>query len=270
MGKLTVEEWNALDPEEQDTRKDEKPDELREKGSEPTIEELKEQLKKTNEKITSMEESHRKEKKGIIEDLQRERDFRQQLEEKIRSKSKGEDEDPFEGRADDDIVTVGDLKKVTSKQQLAKDKERLADLKDRAAERMDRDEERLIRITEKPSELYPVPYDEALEAFKELTEKDKTLWDEVNREALRPNGKPAEKMYRIAITQHPKLANVAKKSEREKIIEQMESEGKIPKRLSGGGAGKGELDLSTMSDEDILKAAKESPDKVDKALGKKE
>lgn len=265
MAKLTQEEWNALTPEEQDTRKDEKPED----NGEPTVAELQKQIKDLETKISDAEGSHKKELSGMLYDLKQERKLRQDAEEKKGKEKEEEEGDPLKGKSDDDIVTVGEMRKSRTKEETDRKNRRIADIKERAADRMDRDEERMQDRTATKSERYPVTYNEALEAFDELVLKDKTLWDEVNREALRPGGRPAQKMYDIALTQHPELSKTVKKSEREKILEELEEKGEIPKRLPGGGTGKGEVNLEEMDDIALMKYAEEHPEALDKAAGKK-
>ena len=267
MAKLTLEEWNALPPEEQDARKDEKPDDAGKK-SDDSIDDLKQQLADTNKKIKEMEEHYNTEKGGMIRDLQAERQRRQELEEQLKGKAT-DGKDPLAGKADDDILTVADLRLLRSKDAEDLRTQRLRDLRERAQERMDLDEERMVMLTEKSSDTYPVKYADALKAFEKLAAKDKRLIDEINREAVKAGGRPALKMYRIALTEDPELSGKTKARTREEIIAELEREGRLPKSPKGGGAGKGELDLANMSDAEIMKAVDENPDAVDRALGKK-
>lgn len=261
MDKLTQTQWDELNAEEQIERAGEKPE-----AQTPSVEDLQKQIADNDKKIKDMEETHKRETSGLVEDARLERKRRQDIEDL--NKPKGEKKDLLEGRTDDDIVTVGDVKKMRTEEAKDRQSERVGRLKERAAERMDTDEERMQDKTAKASDRYPIPYDEALKAWDELVRKDPKLWDDIHREALRPGGKPAEKMYRIAIEEHPDIRNKAKVSEREKIIAELEREGKIPKRISGGGAGDGVVDLANMSDAQLLKLAETNSAALDKAMGK--
>lgn len=270
MEQMTVEEWNKLDEAGKTARAEGIPEELKTPPpAEPTVAELKQQLADVNTRIAGLESKHKDEVGGLTFDLKRERQIRQELEKQLSDKKTvADEEDPLKDKDETEYATVGDLKKLQAHQTAKERKAQIVQIKMLAVGQMDKDEERMIQATAKVTDTYPVPYEKALEAFDKLVKVDPSLWDDVNKEALRPNGKPAEKVYRIALLNDPDLSQLVKKSERERLIAELEKKPGAPKHLGGGGAGKPEIDLSTMSDEEILKAVKENPASVDKALGK--
>jgi len=273
MEKLTVEQWNDLDVAEKEARAEEMPEELTTPNKEPTAAELKQQLADTNKRIAELEESHKRETGGLAFDLKQERQKRQELEQRLKGKGSGEEEDPLKDKADDEFITAKDLKLLQTRQEIQAKKERQAMLQERMDERMDTDEERMVKLTApdkdgKQPEEYPVTFAEAAKAFEKIAGNDKSLWEDIFREALRPRGRPAEKLYRIVLLQDANLSKLITQKTREKIVQEITNKPKTPTKLGGGGGGKGEIDLTNIGDKELLEAVKNSPDAVDKALGK--
>ena len=131
-------------------------------------------------------------------------------------------------------------------------------------ERMADDEERIEELIEAKPDKYPVGYDEALNKFKSLATTNPGLWDQVNREATRPGGRPARLLYQIAMREHPELLATTRKRERESLLEELEREGEKPPKLKGGGgAGKKlkdmtENEIMSLSDDELARLRKET------------
>ena len=277
MEQLTVEAWNELDVVEKEARAEEMPEELKvvstdEGDKEPTTAELKQQLVDTNKRIADLEEGHKREVGGLAFDLKQERQKRQELEQKLSGKST-EEEDPLKDKADDEYITAKDLRILQTRQQTQAKKERQSMLQEKMDERMDVDEERMSKLTAsdkdgKQPEEYPVTFAEALKAFEKIAQADKSIWEDIFREALRPRGRPAEKLYRIALLQDTNLSKLVTQKTREKIVEEMTNKPRTPTKLGGGGSGKGEVDLMKIGDKELLDMVKNSPEDIDKALGK--
>jgi len=229
-GKLSLEEWNKLSDDEKLDRVDEKPDDDQDKLS---AEELNTKIKDLEQKVKDSEGKHSQEMSGLLYDLKQERKARQEAEDKLKTKEEEGKEDALEGRDDEDPITVKDLRALRKKDAKDRQSDHINRLKEQASDRMDRDEDRMRDKAAKPTDEFPVSYDEALDAFDALAKTDKTLWDEVNREALRPGGRPALRMYRIAVTKDPELSKKVKTSERDKIIEELDKEGRIIKKPKG-------------------------------------
>jgi len=233
-------------------------------GNAPTVEELQAQLAETNEKLKDVNEKLEgvgKEKEGILGDLRTERQLRIEKERLLEDKKEVKDE--IEINVDDgEYVSGKDVKDILKNERDYNEKQRkiekIGDLKLRANERMDNDEDRMRDKTD-----LPVPYDEAMEKFKVMADKDPSLWDEVNREAFRQGGKPAQKAYKIVMREDPEFAKKLKEEGKEEVIKDILKTGKIPKSLSGGGAGKEEAGFKGMSENQINQL---SDSELDKAL----
>lgn len=253
MDKLTVEQWDELGEEEQAIRIDEKPEELAGKpSSDLTLESLTEDVKKLNTQLAKVEE----ERGGLIGDLKGERQARQAAQQTIvdlEAKIKGKkDDDPLEGLEDDDPMTIGQVRKllVNAKQIAAADGADADEkqLRDRAVANYTTDEEAM-----QGKDKLAVPYDDVIKEFEKMAKTRPSLMVAVNAEARRPNGKPAELAYNLALTSKA-FSNVVAKEARENLIRDLVGQGKLKptKILGGGGGAGGPRDAANMSEEDLL------------------
>lgn len=203
------------------------------------------------------------ERTGTVNDLREERRLRQQLEATVK-KAEGEVEDlGLSTLKDEDYLTAGTFKKALTGLTKALAKSREQDSVARAEERMADDE---ARMTEKTSGKDAVPYDDALDEFKTLAKSDPSLWEDVQREARRPGGKPAEKAYKIALRESPKFRDLERKRAREDVVRQIDETGKLP-TLKGGGGKAGDKDLTKLTDEEIAGLSDEELDALLKKTG---
>lgn len=220
-------------------------------GANQQLEEAQKRIKELEEKAASLET----EKKGIYSDFKKERETRQKLEqqtleEKERMLRRESGEDEFGEIGDDDFITGKHLKKLISGLNGRDKKRAIQEMENRANERVAVDEDRMSNLCEAKPDKYPIPYEEAIDAFKELAEKDPTLWAKYDRARFRPGGKPAELAYKIALREHPKFKDQSEKTVREKLLDELEEKGKRPPKLKAGGSG-GKTRLEDMTDEEI-------------------
>lgn len=250
MTKLSKEAWDALSTEEQQVRQEERPEEPG--SAQPTAEELSQQIADLSTKLKKLED----ERGGLIGDLTAERQTRQQLAAKVKEleETGGGDKGGFnlDKMADDDYLTAGQVKQIINQLQTKGSKEAQAEEEQLSKENYNTDEERMIGLTVKPTEDYPVPYNEAIEEFNKMVKKSPAYWAAVNVESRRKNGKPAEVAYKIALTSKT-FINKIKTSAREDLIDELQKQGKIPKKLpSGGPADGGEIDPSLLTEQQLL------------------
>ena len=256
---LTQEEWDALSPEEQATRQDERPEPAA-KPDEQTVAELQDSVKDLKGQLDSLQN----EKQGIYRDLKQERELRQRLESTIaelQDRGKGDQLD-LESMADDDYLTAGQVKKLLKNLEGKAQKENQADMKAMSDANYAADEERMVEKTKTLSTNFPVPYEEAIKEFTELSKTNKAFWRAVHEESLRPNGKPAEVAYKIALTS-PKFLDRIAASAREKLLKELEEQGQIkPRKLPSSGPGKQDLNAASLSEEDLLNLSDEQLDEL--------
>ena len=223
----------------------------------PELETLTKSITDLNSRIKELEH----ESSGKEADLREERRLRQQLEDKIKQAEGKVDELGLGDLKDDDYLTAGAFKKALLGLTKVMDQGRKNEQRQRAEERMADDESRMMGRAD-----LDVPYEEALDEFKRLTKQDPSLWEDVNREANRPGGRPAEKAYKIALRESPKYRGLERKKGREEIVKQIDETGKVPS-LKGGGGGDRPKDLSKMTDEDISKLSDADLDALLKKSG---
>lgn len=230
-------------------------------GANQELEKLQKELEALREEKASIE----KEKKGIYSDYKKEQEKRRQaeasLEERERKLKEEEKSDIFENLGDEDYITGKQLKKLTNALSVRERNRVMADLKMRADERVASDEARMQEICEVKSEKFPVPYDDAINAFIELAEKDPTLWTQYDQAKFKPGGRPAELAYKIALREHPKYQKLTEEKTRERLIEEMEKNGESPKKLKSGGGGAGKR-LEDMTDQEISNLSDDELDKL--------
>lgn len=261
MGRLGQAEWDALAPEEQEARQDEKPEaagsKSQDEGGDDKVTQLVDQVKDLSAQLKQLQfESSGKER-----DLREERRLRQELEGKLGQLQDASDHLGLKDLKDEDYVSAAQLKKVMTGVLSVLKTQRQHDGEARADERMADDEERMRGRLGADKDA--VSYDEAIDEFKALAAKDPSLWDDVNREARRQGGRPAEKAYKIALRESPKYRGLERKRGREEVIRQIDEGGKVPSLKGSGGGGKGPKDLSKLTDEEI---AKMSDAELDAAL----
>ena len=214
-----------------------------------TIEELQEKLKELGDSIAE-KDKHIQKLDGIHNELRMTREELKELksmQDKVRDKA----EEAGIEIPDDEYLTGKQIKEIIKKidakyEKLRKDDYNLS-MTNRAKERLADDEDRMS--SKKDLE---IPYEEAMDKFLELAKEDETLFEQVNREANRPGGKPAQLAYKIALREHPELVNKIKQKSREEIVDKIARGEDIPKRLSGGGGG-GKLDYSRMTTQELSK-----------------
>lgn len=236
MAELTVEQWNALTEEEQITRADEMPQKLKGAGQQSEETKLQERIKGLEEQIETL--TH--EKSGIYYDL-KDRDAKvKELNQEIAElKSKAE------SGALEDYPTTTKVKEMVQSQVKELNK-RLDTLRDETTkERYKRDEERMLQ-----REDLPIPYEEAIKVFAQLTKTNPTYWRQVKDEADAPGGKPAELAYDIATRKHPDFVKRIEQMTRENLVKDI-SKGGI-KKLPAGGAGAGKKPVEDMSIDEIM------------------
>lgn len=226
------------------------------------------QLEETNKRIKELEErldAETKEKKGIYGDLKKEQEKRKQLEasleERERKIQREEDDDIFAEMGDEDFITGKHLKKFNQAVTAREKKRIVQELQSRADERLANDEHRMMELCESGSEKFPVSYDEAIEAFKELAEDDPTIWRQFDAEKYRPGGRPALLAYKIAVREHKKFQEETKRKTREQLLNDMEEKEKKPAKLKGGAGGAAKR-LDEMSDEEISGLSDEELDRL--------
>ena len=200
-----------------------------------------------------------------MQDERRTRQELQTLVAELREQMKASGQkDPLEGKEDDDTVTVGDVRKIlagaqnTAASNDAANQEK--DLRSRAVANYNADEERLQRDEEAGK--LDVPFEEAMKEFSRMAKKNSGLLHSVNQEARKVGGKPAELAYKLACTS-PVFITRIKKTAREKLVTDLEREGKLkPRKLPSGGGPQGPLDAKNLSDEDLLNMSDEALDKA--------
>lgn len=230
-------------------------------GADQELEDLKAKLKETEEKNAALE----KEKGGIYRDLKSEQEKRRQYEEQLAEKDKRireeEDKDIFSNLADDEYITGKQLK-AFQKDMSVKERNRLIrDMRLRADERAFTDEQRMQELTELNPKKYPIAYQEAIDAFVELANKDPLLWEQYDQMKLKPGGKPAEFAYKTAVREHQKFQEATAKKTRETLLDEMRKKENEPIKLRGGGGSKrledlSDSDISSLSDEELEKLSR--------------
>lgn len=218
------------------------------------------QLKKLQEQIAALE----KEKSGIYRDLKGEQEKRRQYEDKLlqleQKVTKAEDEDFVSQVGDEDFITGKQLKAFIDTLSKRERERYVRDAQMRGQERAATDEVRMKEIVEANPKKYPVNYDEAIQAFIELADKDPGLWRQYDTLKFTPGGKPAEFAYKYALREHDKYRAEAERKTRENLIEELRRKENEPVRLrSGSGAGKriedlSDVEISNMSDDELEKA----------------
>lgn len=220
--------------------------------------EVQEQIKKLQEQVTSLE----REKKGIYGDLKSEKERRQDLERRIQEKERLIDEkkDLIESLADDEYITGKHLKDIRRSEQEKTAKIMRDGAVRRGEERMADDENRMSELCELNPKKYPVSYVDAIKEFEALANEDSSLWEEVDKAKYTPGGRPAEIAYKIALRESPKFQEMTRKKTREELLEEIENQGRSPRRLSGSsGGGKSierlsDSDIHHMTDEELQRA----------------
>jgi hypothetical protein len=218
-------------------------------------------IKELEEKAATLE----KEKSGIYRDLKQEQEKRRQTDERlseIEAKIKGEEEKNLSEQVSDDEYITGKHFKTLLKDLNSKERQRLVrDLQLRSAERVFSDEQRLMELIELNPRKYPVPYQEAVDAFKELADKDSSLWDQFDSIKLKPGGRPAEFVYKYALDHHDKFQKSKEKTIRESLLDDMRREESKPVKIKTG-AGAVSKKLDDLTDEDISNLSDEELDRI--------
>ncbi len=247
---LTQDEWDALTPEDQATRQDEKPQAGGEPPQNQTIDELTTSVKDLKTQLDSLQN----EKQGIYHDLKQEREVRQQLEAtlgELQDRGRG-DEFDLESMADDDYLTAGQVKKLMTSLKKDANRDTVAEARQKSAENYAENEEAMVEKTKTASDEFPVPYDEAIAEFQVMAKAKPAFWRAVQEESLRTNGKPAETAYRIALTSKKFIAKI-RANTRESLLDKLENEGQLkPRKLPSGGPGKPVLNAANLTEEQIM------------------
>uniref|UniRef100_A0A6M3L5I4 Uncharacterized protein n=1 Tax=viral metagenome TaxID=1070528 RepID=A0A6M3L5I4_9ZZZZ len=233
------------------------------KAPEPTVAELQTKLAEFEKQLAD-KDKHIQRGDGLLNELKNVRSelqmTKQQLAEKVKDKA---DELGIDLPGDDEYIQGKDLKKIVDA--IKKDAKKQVDdtvkgfMSLRAKERLADDEDRMA------DKKLDIPYNDAMEKFKELAEDDATLWDQVNRESHRPGGKPAQLAYKIALRDHPDLAKKLNQKTRDELIDEITKTGKMPAKLSGGGRS-GKLDPKNLTQEDIYKMSDKELDDLSREL----
>ena len=262
MSKLAQADWDALTEEEQALRIDEKPDEITKPDE--TLETLGVQVKDLTAKL----DEATKEKNNFYGVMKGGQEMVQALEaelKEIKAKldAKGDD-DLLRGKADDEYLTVGEARKILEKAETkaksAQAGDDVAAQKELATENYASSEEAMLE-KDKANKL-PIPYKEALAEFNAMASKNKALWVSVHQESIRRGGKPSELAYKIALTSD-KFIDKIKAGAREKLLNDLEKEGKIkPRKIASGGPGKGPLNPANLSEEDLLNMSETDLDEL--------
>ena len=220
------------------------------------------QLKKLQEQIATLE----KEKSGIYRDLKTEQEKRRQYEDKLlqleQKVTKAEDEDLISKVDDEDFITGKQLKVLMDTLNKRERDRYVRDAQMRGQERAANDEVRLKEIVEANPKKYPVSYDEAIQAFIELADKDPGIWRQYDTLKFTPGGKPAEFAYKYALREHEKFQKVQEQRTRENLIEELRRKENEPVKFrSSSGSSKSIDDLSNedvshMSDEELDRVAR--------------
>ena len=263
MEKLSVEEWEGLSEDERAARPDEQPEPVEpgtadEAGSEADgvkLAALAQQVSDLSGQLRQLSF----EKDGTTRDLREERRVRQELEGKLVQLQEASDTLVIKDLKDDDYVNAAQVKKILGGMVKLIKTEKQRELDTRSDERMADDEDRMRERTDRDPQA--VKYDEAIDEFKALAAKDASLWDDVNREARRPGGHPAQKAYNIALRESPKYKGLERQRGREDVIKQIDDSGRVPSLRGGGGAGRPK-DLSKLTESDIANLSDVELDKL--------
>lgn len=234
---------------------DDKPDDKDDKAGgggkdkEPTIEELQTKLKELGDSIAE-KDKHIQRLDGIQGELRQTREQLREMKE-LQDKLKDKADDAGIEIPDDEYLVGKQIKELIKKIDDKYEKQRKDDFNlsrsIRAKERLEDDEDRMLNKKD-----LEIPFKEAMDKFLELVKEDETLFEQVNREANRPGGKPAQLAYKIALREHPELVNKIKQKSREEIVDKIARGEEMPRRLSGGGGG-GKLDYSKMTNDELSK-----------------
>lgn len=247
---MTQEQWDALTDEDKLSRADEKP---QDGGQQTDTQKLQTDLDGLKTQLTEAKEQldgAQREKSGIYHDLKSEREAVKGLKDKI-----AEFEAKIEGD-DDTYMTSNKAKDMVEK--LGKDvKGEVGKIRTEfMQERELMDERRMKARTD-----LKVPYDEAVKSFVKLCKTDKSYYTQVQAEAARPGGTPAELVYKLAITNDPEFIKQIEKNARDGVINDLNKGGKHRKLPAGGGGG-GKPDYASMSMEDMSKLDDATLDKL--------
>ena len=236
---LTQEQWDALTPEEQAARVEEKPSGTNDGGGSSEVEKLTNSVKELTEKVENLQ----REKSGIYGDYKEQKEANKQLKAKV---DELEEKLSSGGEGDSDLyLTVNKAKTMLANSEKKIDEAKTELRGEFAAERERVDERRM-----KERKDLPIPYEEAIKVWAKMAKDDPSLYRQVKDEGMKPGGRPAELAYKIAIREHPEFVKRIKESTREEVVKNLNKTG--AKRLPGGAAG-GQRDYNDMSIEDLMK-----------------
>lgn len=213
--KKTEEKETEETEEKEETKEAEETEEKEEKVEETEVKEEKAEKEEITEETDLSEEDIKKlpkDAKGLYYAMKKEREARKNIEAELQylklqnkynkpkeeTKIKDEDienaEDILKDKSDDDIVSVGDVKKILNSQQKKIEKEKQA-ITSKQKEHQEKIE-RMDEMEDVFKEIHP-DYPEMLKIFGKAAAEIPSLRYEIIAETNRENGNPAKKAYEL-------------------------------------------------------------------------